>query len=47
VHGKTHIYTYPDNESANIAEIIRLHAIEGQLHPYAALILMQMVNENA
>ena len=42
-NGETHIYQFPDDEAPDAAEIIRLHVLEGQLHPYAGMVLMGMV----
>jgi hypothetical protein len=41
-NGETHIYQFPDDEFPDAMEIIRLHVLEGQLHPYAGMVLMGM-----
>jgi len=41
-NGHTHIYQFPDEETPDAMEIIRLHVLEGQLHPYAGMVLMGM-----
>ena len=41
-NGHTHIYQFPDDEAPEAMEIIRLHVLEGQLHPYAGMVLMGM-----
>ena len=40
------MYIFPDDEAPHALDIIRLHAMEGQLHPYAAMVLMEMVEAN-
>jgi len=45
VNGHTHMYLFPDNETDNAMEMVRLHVAEGQLHPYAGLILISMMGE--
>ena len=43
VNGHTHIYQFPDDETPTAYEIIRQHVAEGQLHPYAGLVLITML----
>ena len=37
------MYIYPESETSKAARMIRLHVEEGQLHPYAGLMLIAMV----
>lgn len=46
VNDETHMYIFPDEETDHALEMIRLHVAEGQLHPYAGLILMTMLGED-
>ena len=41
--GHTHMYTYPEAEAHKATRMIKLHVEEGQLHPYAGLMLIAMV----
>jgi hypothetical protein len=40
------MYIFPDDQAPNALEMMRTHAMEGQLHPYAAMVLMHMVENN-
>lgn len=40
--GHTHIYQYPPDDTDRAIRMIKLHAEEGQLHPYAALMLVNL-----
>ena len=40
--GHTHIYQFPDDECPEAMEMIRLHVMEGQLHPAAGMVLRGM-----
>jgi hypothetical protein len=41
------MYIFADSEAPNALDMIRLHVMEGQLHPYAGMILMEMVVDDA
>jgi hypothetical protein len=41
--GHTHMYRYPESETSKATRMIKLHVEEGQLHPYAGLMLISMV----
>lgn len=41
--GHTHIYMFPQEESENALEMIRLHVTERQLHPKVGAILADMI----
>jgi hypothetical protein len=40
--GETHVYQYAPDEREQAMEIIRSHAADGRLHPYAALMLVRL-----
>ena len=42
-NGQTHMYRYPESETFKATRIIKRHVEEGQLHPYAGLMLIAMV----
>jgi hypothetical protein len=41
------MYRYPESEATKATRIIKLHVEEGQLHPYAGLMLISMVKGTA
>lgn len=45
VNGHTHIYQFPDDDTDCALWMIREHVADGQLHPYAGLILLTMIGE--
>ena len=45
--GHTHIYQYPPEESDRAVRMIKLHVEEGQLHPYAGLVLVGMIRRSS
>ena len=40
------MYRYPDTEAFKATRMIKLHVEEGQLHPYAGLMLIALVRGN-
>jgi len=46
VDGHTHIYLFPQAESPRAIRIVKLHVEEGQLHPYAGLMMVNMIRES-
>lgn len=40
--GHTHIYQYSPDDTDRLVRMIKLHTEEGQLHPYAALMLVSL-----
>jgi hypothetical protein len=42
-NGHTHMYRYPEADAFKATRMIKLHVEEGQLHPYAGLMLISMV----
>lgn len=45
IDGHTHIYRYPPEESDLAVKTVKRHVEEGRLHPYAGLIICNMVRE--
>lgn len=45
VGGHTHIYRFPREEADLAVETVKRHVCEGRLHPYAGLIIANMVRE--
>ena len=45
--GHTHIYQFPPDEAPQAERMIKLHVEEGQLHPYAGLLLVSMVRRSS
>ena len=45
IDGHTHIYQFPREESDFAVETVKRHVEEGRLHPYAGLIICNMVRE--
>lgn len=45
VDGHTHIYQFPEEEIDDACEVITRHVESGRLHPYAGLVLLQMIGE--
>ena len=43
--GHTHVYQYTDSERVNAAKMVKVHVEEGQLHPYAGLMILKMMRE--
>ena len=41
-NGHTHLYQYSEDDTLEAIRMIRLHVEEGQLHPYAGLLLIRM-----
>lgn len=41
----THMYVFPDEEFDDACEIITRHVESGQLHPYAGIVLLEMIGE--
>ena len=46
-NGETHIYSYYPRRTEDCVGMIKLHVEEGQLHPYAGIMLVKMVREVA
>ncbi len=44
--GETHIYQFPDEDAERAVDMVKVHVEEGQLHPYAGLILVQMIRRS-
>ena len=42
-NGHTHIYQFPDAQAHEAHHMIRLHVMEGSLHPAAGVVLMGMI----
>ena len=40
------MYRYPESETFKATRMIKQHVAEGQLHPYAGLMLIAMVRGN-
>lgn len=45
IDGHTHIYRFPREESDFAVYTVKRHVEEGRLHPYAGLIICNMVRE--
>lgn len=45
IDGHTHIYQFPREESNLCVQTVKRHVCEGLLHPYAGLIICNMVRE--
>lgn len=45
IDGHTHIYQFPREEADFAVETVKRHVVEGRLHPYAGLIIANMVRE--
>jgi hypothetical protein len=45
-NGHTHMYRYPEADAFKATRMIKLHVEEGQLHPYAGLMLIALVRGN-
>ena len=43
VDGQTHIYQFPPEESDRAVKMVKVHVEEGQVHPYAGLLLVGMI----
>ena len=43
--GHTHVYQFPPEEADRAVRMVKLHVEEGQVHPYAGLILVSMIRE--
>lgn len=41
--GHTHIYQYPPDQASRAQRMVKLHVEEGTLHPYAGLMLVNMI----
>lgn len=46
-YGETHIYQYTPQRAQEAVGMVKLHVEEGQLHPYAGIMLVKMVREVA
>jgi hypothetical protein len=44
-NGETHIYSYFPERTEECVGMVKLHVEEGQLHPYAGIMLVKMVRE--
>ena len=47
LNGETHIYSYFPERTEECVGMVKLHVEEGQLHPYAGIMLVKMVREVA
>lgn len=45
INGETHIYQYYPERTEECVGMVKLHVEEGQLHPYAGIMLVKMVRE--
>lgn len=45
IDGETHIYRFPREEADRAVATVKRHVEEGQLHPYAGLIVARMIRE--
>lgn len=43
--GETHIYQYYPERTEECVGMVKLHVEEGQLHPYAGVMLVKMIRE--
>lgn len=43
--GETHIYQYPPEECERAVGVVKRHVEDGQLHPYAGIMLVKMIRE--
>ena len=43
--GHTHVYQFHRSEADRAVRMVKLHVEEGQVHPYAGLILVSMIRE--
>lgn len=41
--GHTHVYQFPQEEAQRAIRMVKLHVEEGQLHPYAGLMLCHLI----
>lgn len=44
-YGETHIYQYAPERTEQTIGMVKLHVEEGQLHPYAGVMLINMIRE--
>lgn len=44
--GHTYVYQFADEDAERAGNMIRLHVEEGQLHPYAGLLLLRMLKHD-
>lgn len=47
LNGETHIYSYFPERTEECVGMVKLHVEEGQLHPYAGVMLVKMIREVA
>jgi len=45
IYGETHIYQYTPQRTEAAVGMVKLHVEEGQLHPYAGIMLVNMIRE--
>jgi len=43
IDGETHLYRFPRELTWQARSMVKLHVEEGQLHPYAGLVLMSIL----
>ena len=43
--GETHIYQYAPDLTDDAIKMVKLHVEEGQLHPYAGIMVVKMIRE--
>ena len=46
IDGHTHMYVFPQEDSPRAIDMVKLHVEEGQLHPYAGLMIVNMIRES-
>lgn len=42
VRGHTHLYIFPRHDKQKALSVIKQHAADGRLHPYVALMLLNL-----
>ena len=40
------MYVFPQEDSPRAIDMVKLHVEEGQLHPYAGLMIVNMIRES-
>lgn len=45
LNGHTHMYRFPREETDFAVQTVKRHVCEGQLHPYAGLVIANMMRE--
>jgi len=43
--GHTYVYQYPPSETEECVGVVKRHVEDGQLHPYAGIMLVKMIRE--